>query len=451
MQGLAASLTLPTAARALPTNPDVVVIGAGAAGIAAARRLVAEGLEVVVIEAADRIGGRAWTDTETLGQPFDRGASWLQGPADLPHLALAEAEGFHLRPHSGARDVFFVGDRRADGTERRQRDRAWTAVYGALGRAPGDVSAASVLPDAPFVESVATWIGPMDFAVDFDQLSTADWAAYAEYEVNYLVREGLGTLVARLGAGLPVKLSTPARAVDWSGSGVRVETDAGTIEARACIVTVSTGVLAAGAIRITPDLPSQTQEAVTDLPMGQLLKIGLRFDGDRFGLSPNDFVSHAIDGPLPGDAVYFLAFPHGHDHVVGFAGGSFGRALEAEGEAAAIDHALERFASMLGSDVKRRFRGGTMAGWDANPLTRGAYSAARPGRFAAREALAQPLGDRVFFAGEAMATPLAALVSGAHLHGDEVAGRVAALLDAPGCDGCAARGQAKQRAREARE
>jgi monoamine oxidase len=179
--------------------------------------------------------------------------------------------------------------------------------------------------------------------------------------------------------------------------------------------------------------------------MGQLLKIGLMFDGARLGLSPADLVSHAIDGPMPAEACYFLAFPNDHDYVVGFAGGSFGRALEREGEQAAIAFALDRFAAMLGSDVRRHFRHGTMAGWDANPLTRGAYSAARPGGFAARATLATPLGERVFFAGEAMATPLAALVSGAHLHGERVAGQVAQELGAPGCSGCAARGQDRAR------
>lgn len=445
IKGLAMTTTLATFARplaAFPTNPDVVVIGAGAAGLAAARQLLADGLEVVVVEAADRIGGRAWTDTGTLGVPFDRGCSWLQGPSDLPQLALARELDFSLHDHSNARDVLFVGDRRADATERHQRDRAWSAAYAALAGAHGDVPARAVLPlDMPFADVVATWIGPMDFAVDIDQLSTADWYSYADYDANFLVREGLGTLVARSGAGLAVQLNTPVRAVDWSGSGVRVDTDAGTIAARACIVTVSTGVLASGAIRFTPELPVTKQEAIANLPMGQLLKIGLVFDGARFGLSPNDLVSHALDGPLPAEACYFLAFPTGHDYLVGFVGGSVGRALEGAGEEAAISFALDRLVSMLGSDVRRHFQRGLMAGWDGNPLTQGAYAAPRPGHFPARRALAEPLGSRVFFAGEAMATPYAALLSGAHLHGTQVAKDVSFALGAPACSGCAARGQ----------
>ncbi len=449
MQGTAAALgvsALATPLRALPANPDVVVIGAGAAGIAAARKLIAEGLEVVVIEAAGHIGGRALTDTQALGQPFDRGASWLQGPADLPHLALANELDFELIDHSSPRDVLFIGDRRADPTERRQRDRAWSDLYAALARARGDVSAASVLPmDQPFMDVIATWVGPMDFGVDLDELSRQDWYAFAEYDVNKLVREGVGTLVGHLGADLPVRLNTAARAVDWSGEGVRVETDAGTIAARACIVTVSTGVLASGAIRFTPDLPETKQAAIADLPMGQLIKVGLKFDGARFGLSPNDFVSHSLEGPLPADACYFLAFPAGHDYVTGFVGGQIGRNLEREGDAAMVDYALDRFAAMLGNDVRTHFQRATVAAWDTNPLTLGAYSAARPGGFSARHRLAEPLGERVFFAGEAMATPYATLVTGAHIHGDRIAGQVAELLEAPGCTGCAARHQHRNR------
>ncbi len=445
MHGAAASATLAALAtplRALPTNPDVVIIGAGSSGIAAARRLLDEGLEVVVIEAADRIGGRAVTDTEALGQPFDRGASWLQGPASLPHLDVARDLGFGLIDHSRPRDVLFIGDRQANATERRQRDRAWSELYSALASARGDVSAASVLPmDRPFMDVVATWVGPMDFGVDIDQVSRQDWFAFAEFDANYLVREGVGTVVAHLGAGLPVRLNTHASAVDWSGEGVLVETDAGTISARACIVTVSTGVLASGAIRFSPELPEAKQSAIADLPMGQLIKVGLLFDGERFGLSPNSFASHSLDGPLPADACYYLAFPGGHDYVTGFIGGQIGRELEREGEAAMIDYALERFVSMVGSDARNHFQRATVAAWDTNPLSLGAYSAARPGGFAARRTLAEPLGERVFFAGEAMAVPYATLVGGAHIHGDRIAGEVARLLDAPGCSGCAARHQ----------
>ncbi|WP_240932648.1 flavin monoamine oxidase family protein [Pelagibius litoralis] len=450
---MAGSFGLPLAARALPASPDVVVIGAGAAGIAAARRLIAGGRSVIVIEAADRIGGRAYTESTTFGVPYDQGCAWLQGPDDLPQVSLARELGFKLVDHDNARDVLFSGNGRASRTERRQYDRAFAHLEDALEEAEGDVAASTVVPsDMPLSAVAQTWMGPLDFGVDLTDLSTADYNVYADEEVNYLVREGLGTLVAGLGTGLPVQLGTAATGVDWSGDGVRVETTAGTIEARACIVTVSTGVLASGAIRFTPELPASKAQAIDDVPMGLLTKIALQFDGERFGLTESDFLTYVIPNEVPAEACYFLTFPTGWDIAVGFVGGSFGWDLSRAGEAAAVDFALGEFVKIMGSDARRHFVKGHMSDWAENPLTLGAYGAARPGRFDARAVLAEPLGDRVFFAGEAVAGPYIALCSGAHLSGDAVAESVTAILDGPsGCGSCDARGRQRVRIKETPE
>lgn len=416
-------------AGALPARPDVVIIGAGAAGIAAARALIGRGLTVLVVEAADRIGGRAYTETAIFGAPYDHGCASLQGPATLPHLRLAADLGFTLHDHSNAADVLFVGDRRAAPDERRAHQRTLQRITAALDAAKADVAAAEVIPrDDSAAATVETWIGPMDFGVDFDELSTRDWQAAPEHDVDYLVQQGLGTLVARLGVGLPIAFGCPATAVDWSASGVTVATPRGSIAARACIVTVSTGVLAAGAIRFNPGLPDWKAAAVADVPMGCLAKIGLRFDGARFGLSASDYLSYIVANRVPAPACFFLTFPTGHDYVVGYVGGRFGRDIARAGPAAAIDFALGEFARMVGSAARRHFVGGHLSEWESNPLTLGAYAAARPGRFAARTDLARPLGDRVFFAGEAVADPCFALCSGAHLSGERTAADVAAHL-----------------------
>ncbi len=451
MAGITASSAAIGTARAFPTAPDVVVIGAGAAGIAAARALIAAGRSVIVIEAADRIGGRAFCESATFSQPFDHGCSWLQGPASLPHLDLARARGFGLVEAGSAGEALYSGMRRATAAERRAYERSWDRIEAALEAAEGrDVAASTVIPAAlPYSAAVQSWIGPMDHGVDFADLSTADFNAYAELEADYLVREGMGTLVALLGDGLPLRLATAATHIDWSGAGVRVETTAGTLAASACIVTVSTGVLASGAIRFTPDLPTDRQEALADVPMGLLEKVGLMFDGARFGLSDNGILTQLYDGPVPAPACQFLTFPTGHDYVVGFVGGSFGWDLAAEGPEAAIDFALGEFVRAVGSDARRHFRGGHFSGWGRNPLTLGAYSAARPGRHASRATLGQPLGDRVFFAGEAVAGDHIALMSGAHLSGARVARAVIAMLDgSQACNSCDARHQRLRRLKQ---
>jgi monoamine oxidase len=305
------------------------------------------------------------------------------------------------------------------------------------------VAASTVIPAGlPYSTAVQSWIGPLDHGVDFADLSTADFNVYAKRETDFLVHEGMGTLVALFGEGLPVRLSTAATRIDWSGPGVVVETTVGTIAASACIITVSTGVLASGAIRFTPDLPVDRQEAIADVPMGLLEKVGLMFDGARFGLPDTGLLTQLYEGPVPAAACQFLTFPTGHDYVVGFVGGSFGWSLAAEGAEAAIDFALAEFVRAVGSDAHRHFIGGHFSGWAHNPLTFGSYSAARPGRHASRDTLGQPLGDRVFFAGEAVAGDHIALMSGAHLSGERVAGDVIAVLEGrSACGSCDARHQ----------
>lgn len=427
----------PGAARAaLPANPDVVVVGAGAAGISAARALMAEGKSVVVLEAADRIGGRAFTESARLGLAFDHGCSWLQGPSDLPLVGLAREQGYTLLDHQPS-EALFVGDRRADVEERRAYDRAWGEIYEALEEADDeDVAAISVIPrDLDWSGTVQSWNGAMDHGVDYRDLSTADWNEFADPETNYLVEEGLGTLVADAGRGLPVRTGTPVTAIDWSGERVRVETPSGTLEAEAVIVTVSTGVLASGAIRFTPRLPDATEAAIEGVPMGLLQKIALRTDGASLGLSDNAFLTYKVSNETPAEACFFLTHPFGQPLLVGYVGGAFGWELSRAGEAAAIDFATAELAKCLGSDVRRHITGGLLTDWASNPLTRGGYSAARPGRYEARLALAEPVGGRIFFAGEAVSPDHYALCSGAWMSGEVTARAVAATVDRH-CNSC---------------
>ncbi|MDE0852543.1 MAG: NAD(P)/FAD-dependent oxidoreductase [Yoonia sp.] len=439
-------------ARAQPAAPDVVVIGAGAAGIAAARKVIAGGKTVIVIEASDRIGGRAFTESGTFGIPFDHGCQWLQGPGGLPHVDIARAQGFGLVDHNAAGDAFYVGNKPATAAQQRQYDSAFEQISSRVYSA-GDVAASSRVPDdLPFSAVAQSWIGPLDFGVDFADLSTGDMNSYGTYAYNYLVREGLGTLVATYGQRLPIRTGVAATAIDWSGQGVRVETTDGTITASACIVTVSTGVLASGAIKFIPDLPVQKAEAIADVPMGLLAKIALQFDGERFGLQDNDFLTYAVPDAVPAEACYFLTWPTGFDLAVGYVGGQFGWDLSRGSVDDAVDFALGEFVNMMGSRARSHFVKGVMTDWATNPLTLGAYAAAKPGRFEARTALATPLGDRVFFAGEAVAGRYKALMSGAHMSGDFIGGEVVNVLSGPGvCGSCEARSDQRERMLEVDE
>lgn len=385
-----------------------------------ARRVILSrgGGSVLILEAADRIGGRAYCESESFGVPYDHGCAWLQGPSDLPHLGFAEANGFALVDHSDPPGALFNQGRPATDAEEKAYAQAQRDLAQAIDQAQSDVAVAGLIDlHDPWRAAAATWLGPMDHSVDLDQLSVRDVQSYADYDINVLVPRGLGTLVTAFGSGLPVRTGTPVTGIDWRGRGVSVRTGQGDIRARAAIVTVSTGVLAAGDIRFDPPLPASHLDALDGLPMGLLCKIALKLDGARFGLPENAFVTRAVHSPLPERACFFLSFPTGYELCVGFVGGREGWKIEQAGEAAAIDFAISELAGLVGADVRRHIVHGRMSQWGANPLTRGAYAAALPGRHASRQALAEPLAGKVFFAGEALGGAYPALLSGAHLSG----------------------------------
>jgi monoamine oxidase len=426
--GLAA-LALPFP-RALAQEPDVIIVGAGAAGLAAARTLIDKGRSVVVIEARDRIGGRAWTDTATFGGiPFDHGCSWLHSSNQNPWTPIARKWNYNLLNHDEAEETVFVGERRADDGELEDYGRAWRKLNGAIaaaGRAGKDVSAASVSPrDESWIRVAESWIGPMSMGKDLEDFSCEDWWNLADETPNLMIKEGFGTLVARYGQGLPVKLSTAAKRIRWSGSGVTVETDAGSIKARIGIVTVPLGVLAAETIVFDPPLPGWKTDAIAGLPMGLLAKAPLQFDGATFGLPANSWLTYKTEST---EACFFLVRPFGFDLMIGFLGGRCAWDLTKAGEAAAIDFAREKLRGMLGSGMDRHFLRGGFTVWGCDPWTLGSYASVKPGAYAARAAIRRPVEDRLFFAGEACAGAFAETCGGAMRSGTDTANEVDRLL-----------------------
>ncbi len=419
-------------AQTLPTIPDVVIIGAGAAGLSAGRTLREKGVSFVIVEAANRIGGRAWTESETLGAPVDHGCSWISGSNDNVFTRIGQEAGFTLVNHTSAdTDLFDLEGNRANETERAADDRAWGTIERAMaraGKAGKDVSAASVIPETPWGATMQSWSGAMDFGVNYDKISTADYWHGSENQPSFIVKEGLGAIVATLDDGLPIALDTKVSAIDWSGSGVAVEASQGTLRAKACIVTVSTGVLNANAIRFTPALPVWKQQAAADIPMGLLLKVPMLFDGARLGLGENNWVTYRIPEDKAGEACFFVAWPCGHDYLFGNIGGQFAWDLYAEGQDAVVDYALAELVRCVGSDAGQHFVKGLATDWADNPLTLGAYGAVRPGAWGARKKLREPLGDRLFFAGEAMGGATSALVNGAYKSGRSTAKAVAKAI-----------------------
>lgn len=404
---------------------DVVVVGAGAGGLAAGTRLHAAGAKVCVVEAAPRIGGRAFTDTETFGVAWDRGCHWLHSASVNPFRAAADELGLsYLVKGSRQARATHLGNRWADEAERvaiwEAINRTFEAVHGA-GVAGRDIAASLCLDlSDPWLRLSRHWLTLMS-AADAERLSTLDFAAYADTAENYPVAGGYGALVAaearRAAPDLAIRTSCPVTAIDWSGADVRLETPRGTLSARYAVLAVPTSVIARGAIRFTPSLPVDLQEAFAALPLGAAEKVVFQFDRDLFGVEPTTYFDTLDLANAARKPINFTLNPFGAHMAIGQLGGTHAAELAEAGPQAMVDFGLAALVDAYGADIRRHVRGTATTGWVNDPLIGGAYSCALPGFAHMRARLAAPLAERVFFAGEAVSADYYSTAHGAHFTG----------------------------------
>ena len=410
-------------AAAAAAETDVVIVGAGAAGIAAARRIAAAGRKVVLLEAADHIGGRCTTEMSTFGVPYDRGAHWIHTPDLNPVTKLAPRRGIEVYPAPASQKVR-IGRRYAREGELEDflalQARANRAIADAARK--GDVACAQALPGdlgdwRPAVEFV---LGPFGCGKELAQVSAVDFAKSAERNTDAFCRQGFGTLIAALAEGIAVKLSTPATAIDTRRN-VAVETPKGTIAARAAIVTASTNVIASGGIRFTPALANRQLDAFAKLSLGSYDHIALEIADNALGFESDDLV---FEKSADSRTAAILANVSGTQLCLVEVAGSFGRDLTAQGEAAMVDFAADWLAGLYGADVKKAIKRSHATRWNHEPWALGAFSAAAPGWQGARRILMEPVQGAVWFAGEAVHETLWGTVGGAWESGERAADAV---------------------------
>ncbi len=418
---------------------DCVVVGAGVAGLAAAAELRRHGRSVCLLEAGSRIGGRAWTERPGVlgGIAFDHGAQWLHSAERNPlvPLALSLGEDVHADMPWEDRMVIAGGPGGASRAAYEAAEARWRrAVTARLGGADTSLAeAAGEMAGDPWTPAIEFWEGAIIAAADADVLSLHDWAANELEGENFVCAGGLGMLLARcLGpAAGPVRLGAAVHAIEAEAGSVRVRSGLGDILAGAVIVTVSTGVLAAGGIAFRPVLPDRTLEAIDGLPMGLLTKVALRAAGaERLGLKPGSGVFRPVaTRDAPGLSTIFWA--DGTDIATGFIGGRTAWGF-AERPAEAAAFMRDELAGIFGEASRGVFQDQSlMTGWGADPAFLGAYAYARPGHAGARAALAEPVWDgRLSFAGEACAPGgFAGTVAGAYMAGVAAAQNAGGSLD----------------------
>jgi monoamine oxidase len=403
---------------------DIVVIGGGAAGVAAMRTLADAGKRALLVEASDRLGGRART-IHVAGMPLDMGAGWLHSAEHNPWVGIAEAGGFSIyrtppRWREQWRELgFSAAEREAAGAAFDAFDRHMRETP------PASDRAADLLDPAcewyGFLEALSGYIN----GVGNIDVSIVDYLAYedASTDTNWRVEQGYGTLISHHAAGLPIALSTPVTAIDRSGKQLRLETSRGAITADAAIVTVSTDVLASGAIHLPP-MFGDTLHAAACLPLGLADKLFLSLDGGE----EIDANAHLLGDPRSAITGTYTLRPFGRPVIECFFGGEGAREMETRGLDGAADFAIEEICALLGSQWRKRMRLIAGSAWARADHILGSYSHALPGRANARALLAAPVDERIRFAGEAVSPGEFSTAHGAYKTGVAAA---QALLSQP--------------------
>lgn len=390
---------------------DVVIVGAGAAGIGAARTLAGRGLKIRWLEALPRVGGRAFTQ-EVRGLPLDMGCGWLHSADRNAWVRIAREAGISIdasRPAWGAQyhDLGFTPDEQAAAW---QAFEDWTRR---LSESPpaSDRAADALTPGGEWtahIRAIASFIS----GASLEQLSAVDYAAYADAssEINWRVRSGLGALIARSAPdGIQLHLATPVKAIALDGAGLSLDTGSGTLRARAVILTLSSAALAGDALKL-PREAEVWREAARRLPLGLNEKLFLDIDGE----SPFEAETHVTGNPRdPLTASYYIR-PFGRPVIECFFGGERARLLEQDGESAGFAFAIDQLVGLFGADVRPKLRPLIASGWGRTPTIGGGYSYALPGHAAARQQLARPFEGRIFFGGEATNTTDYSTAHGAH-------------------------------------
>ncbi|MBO68252.1 MAG: amine oxidase [Acidiferrobacteraceae bacterium] len=402
----------------LHMNTDIVVIGAGAAGIAAAKYLQSNGVAYLLIEANNRVGGRAFTELMADGTPFDLGCHWMHSASINPFVSIADELGIRYEKRTGYGSTQLFRNREALSMEMSDTlteallmdDRCIRKIW----MEGKDISVYDALDATREWSSVADYFTALNTSVDVDKVSIGDIVEYEDTNENWPVVDGYGALVNKWANDVPVNLNTKVRSVDWSGSGVRIETSKGNIAAKCVILTVSTGVLGSRHIRFTPELPILKSEAIEALPMGNYNRIRLSVRPRSFDVDVPERVLASSQTDLP---MSLSIRPYGFDCVVGLVAGRYADWLEKAGPAASVDAVGQQLSSVFGANILQCVTGDRQSAWRGDPLSLGAYSAATPGNFGQRSRLAKPVADKIYFAGEATSTSHFCTCHGAMLTG----------------------------------
>lgn len=404
----------------------IIIIGAGAAGIGAGLRLKALGVPFIILEANDRIGGRAYTDNTSLSSKWDKGCSWFHCADINPLVDWADKLGTLYDKQDRSENALYWSESHwLDPTESTSVNlnisKRFQEIYVAaeLGH---DVSISNIPINNSFEAAVSEELVKLMCSEETHFTSAVGYGDYNDTGVNWMVTSGYGDLISRMAADAPIRINTKVSEISYQKGGVRVETSSGQLDARAVIVTTSTNVLRSGQISLPAGPAQEILELVEDVPCGTYEKIAIEFE--QYPFNPADNEAVWIQSYSDSNPIYFQISPQKKPMLIAHVAGEQARELVQTGSQGMADFAIQKLTSVFGSKINKTICGTATTSWQADPLIQGGYSYARIGAGHNRQKMIELDTGEIVFAGEAFSLPWYGTAHGAYQSGKDVASQL---------------------------
>lgn len=424
------------------SSADVIVIGAGVSGLAAARHLADNGRRVTILEGRDRIGGRVWTSTLWPDTPLDLGASWIHGIDGNPVYDIARQINAPTTVTDGDDITYYLPDGTETTPAQSEALESWgTRVAGTLADYQDSADADTPIRDAlaPLTGAALTDTERELLDYNVNELEHEYAGSAAELSALHFDNDGpvngddalfpggYGQITDHLRGGLRVLTGHTVSGIDWNPSGVVVRTGNGDFQAGQVLVTLPLGVLKSGSVAFAAGLPAAKTAAIRGLGVGVLNKCYLRFpetfwaDTDWLGYVP------PLDRYGQWAQWINIARPTGRPVLLGFNAADFGRTIEAWTDAQIVEGAMATLRRIYGRGCPDP-TGHQITRWVSDSYARGSYSFYAVGSTPAmRDDLAAAVDKRVHFAGEATDRTAPGTVHGAYMSGLRAAREIIAV------------------------
>ena len=416
-------------------HTEVAIVGAGVAGLAAAKILKQHNVPFQLLEASHRIGGRAYSERLSNNSWFDLGCSYLHNGMINPFVSLANTLKFPIDFNNGNlfnsnKTHYFLDGKKIELGVPNPFDRSHNNLLEAIQNSHTDKALSEAMDiNDPYFPIYCHLSASLN-AADPDLVSSKDYKASIYDGPDYPIPNGLGNLVKEWGKNINVSLNTIVREINWDGALIKLKTTKGCIFAKRVILTVSTGVLTGRDIEFNPSLPKEILIALDNLPMGTLNKIGICFKKQFFSQQEQGwYISWPNNKNITEqDIGSFQVSTSGPQNVVVFVGGRFAKWLEDRGTKVMLDYAISKIENVFGNECTEKIQNTITTAWASEPLTKGSYSYAVPGQSESRKKLSNTVDKKIHFAGEATEPKHFGTIHGAYFSGERVANEIISNL-----------------------